>query len=118
MKRPAGLTALFWRYLITTGAAMLLLAVLWWIGLTTMMRFGIVHPANTAAGGVDTVSQALSTGELETSKIPYYYRWAIFDAGGQVQDQGNMDQRHLDYARATLAGERDPQGYSIPSTTG
>ena len=110
MKRPAGLTALFWRYLITTGAAMLLLAVLWWIGLTTMMRFGIVHPANTAAGGVDTVSQALSTGELETSKIPYYYRWAIFDAGGQVQDQGNMDQRHLDYARATLAGERDPQG--------
>ena len=71
VKRPAGLTALFWRYLITTGAAMLLLAVLWWIGLTTMIRFGIVYPANTAAGGVDTVIQSLSSGELKTSEIPY-----------------------------------------------
>ena len=110
MKRPAGLTALFWRYLITTGAAMLLLAVLWWIGLTTMIRFGIVYPANTAAGGVDMVIQSLSSGELETSEIPYYYRWAVFDADGRIQNQGNMDQRHLDYARAALAGERNPQG--------
>ena len=110
MKRPAGLTALFWRYLITTGVAMLLLAVLWWIGLTTMIRFGIVYPANTAAGGVDTVIQSLSSGELETSEIPYYYRWAVFDADSRIQDQGNMDQRHLDYARAALAGERNPQG--------
>ena len=110
VKRPAGLTALFWRYLITTGAAMLLLAVLWWIGLTTMIRFGIVYPANTAAGGVDTVIQSLSYGELKTSEIPYYYRWAVFDADVQVQDQGNMDQRHLDYARAALAGEHNPQG--------
>lgn len=110
VKRPAGLTALFWRYLITTGAAMLLLAVLWWIGLTTMIRFGIVYPANTAAGGVDTVIQSLSSGELETSEIPYYYRWAVFNADGRIQDQGNMDQQHLDYARAALAGERNPQG--------
>lgn len=110
VKRPAGLTALFWRYLITTGAAMLLLAVLWWIGLTTMIRFGIVYPANTAAGGVDMVIQSLSSGELETSEIPYYYRWAVFDADGRIQNQGNMDQRHLDYARAALAGERNPQG--------
>ena len=32
MKRPAGLTILFWRYLLTTGAAILALAVLWWMG--------------------------------------------------------------------------------------
>ena len=53
IRRPAGLTALFWRYLITTGAAVVLLAVLWWIALTTLMRCGIVHPANTAADRVE-----------------------------------------------------------------
>ena len=110
LKRPAGLTAVFWRYLLTTGAAVLLLAILWWIGLITLMRHGIVYPANTAEGGVGAVARALSTGELDTAEIPYYYRWALFDEGGQVQDPGNMDPRHLDYAKAALAGERDPQG--------
>ena len=110
IRRPAGLTALFWRYLITTGIVVILLAVLWWFGLTTMMRYGIVYPANTAASGVEAVAQALSSGELDTEEIPYFYRWAIFDGGGQVQDPGNMDEKHLAYAEAALAGERDPQG--------
>ena len=110
LKRPAGLTAVFWRYLLTTGAAVLLLAILWWIGLITLMRHGIVYPANTAEGGVGAVARALSAGELDTAEIPYYYRWALFVEGGQVQDPGNMDPRHLDYAKAALAGERDPQG--------
>ena len=109
-RRPAGLTALFWRYLITTGIVVILLAVLWWFGMTTMMRYGIVYPANTAASGVEAVAQALSSGELDTEEIPYFYRWALFDGGGQVQDPGNMDEKHLAYAEAALAGERDPQG--------
>lgn len=110
IKKPAGLTALFWRYLLTTGAVIILLAILWWFWMIVMMRNGIVYPANTAANGVETVVQALSAGELDTADIPYCYRWAIFDAGGRVQDPGNMDQRHLDYAKAALAGEPDPQG--------
>ncbi len=110
IRRPAGLTALFWRYLITTGVVIILLAVLWWFGMTTMMRYGIVYPANTAASGVEAVAQALSSGELDTEEIPYFYRWALFDGGGQVQDPGNMDEKHLAYAEAALAGERDPQG--------
>lgn len=110
IRRPAGLTALFWRYLITTGIVVILLAVLWWFGMTTMMRYGIVYPANTAASGVEAVAQALSSGELDTEEIPYFYRWAISDGGGQVQDPGNMDEKHLAYAEAALAGERDPQG--------
>ena len=110
IRRPAGLTALFWRYLITTGVVVILLAVLWWFGMTTMMRYGIVYPANTAASGVEAVAQALSSGELDTEEIPYFYRWAIFDGGGQVRDPGNMDEKHLDYAEAALAGERGPQG--------
>ena len=54
IKRPAGLTALFWRYLITTSAVILLLAVLWWMGLTILMQMKFVYPASTAADGVDT----------------------------------------------------------------
>ena len=110
IRRPAGLTALFWRYLITTGVVVILLAVLWWFGMTTMMRYGIVYPANTAASGVEAVAQALSSGELDTEEIPYFYRWALFDAGGRVRDPGNMAEKHLDYAEAALAGERGPQG--------
>lgn len=33
MRRRTGLTALFWRYLLVTGGAVVLLAVLWWGGL-------------------------------------------------------------------------------------
>ena len=62
IRRPAGLTALFWRYLITTGVVVILLAVLWWFGMTTMMRYGIVYPANTAASGVEAVAQARRAG--------------------------------------------------------
>ena len=110
IKKPAGLTALFWRYLLTTGAVIILLAILWWFWMIVMMRNGIVYPANTAANGVETVVQALSAGELDTADIPYFYRWAIFDDRGEVLSDGNMDQRHLDYAKAALAGEPDPQG--------
>ena len=110
VRRPAGLAALFWRYLISTGIAVLLLTILWWIVLTTMMRFGVVYPANTAADGVDRVAQALAAGEMDTVEIPYYYRWIVVDADGREQRSGNMDQRHIDYARAALAGERAPQG--------
>ena len=110
IKKPAGLTALFWRYLLTTGAVIILLAILWWFWMIVMMRNGIVYPANTAANGVETVVQALSAGELDTADIPYFYRWAIFDDRGEVLSDGKMDQRHLDYAKAALAGEPDPQG--------
>ena len=118
VRRPAGLAALFWRYLITTGIAVLLLTILWWIALTTMMRFGVVYPANTAADGADRVAQALAAGEMDTAEIPYYYRWIVVDADGREQRSGNMDQRHVDYARAALAGERAPRGCSTPSITG
>lgn len=110
IKKPAGLTALFWRYLLTTGAVIILLAILWWFWMTAMMQYGLVYPANTAASGVEAVAQALSSGELGTEDVPYFYRWAIFDDCGQVLNDGNMDQRHLDYAKAALAGEPDPQG--------
>ena len=38
IRRPAGLTALFWRYLITTGIVVILLAVLWWFGMTGISK--------------------------------------------------------------------------------
>ena len=42
MRRRTGLTALFWRYLLVTGGAVVLLAVLWWGGLSALLRSGFV----------------------------------------------------------------------------
>ena len=91
IKRPAGLTALFWRYLITTSAVILLLAVLWWMGLTILMQMKFVYPASTAADGVDNLISSLTAGTLTPEEIPYYYRWAVFDSGHQLIDAGNMN---------------------------
>ena len=64
MRRPAGLTALFWRYLLTTGAAILALAVLWWLGLSVLMQMKFVYPAGTAADGVDELAYELEAGAI------------------------------------------------------
>ena len=79
--------------------------------MTVLMRMGVVYPANTAAVGVGAVMEALSAGELDTADIPYYYRWALFDGGGQAVDPGNMDERHLGYAQAALDGETVHPGF-------
>ena len=62
MRRRTGLTALFWRYLLVTGGAVVLLAVLWWGGLSALLRSGFVLPAGTAAGQADGLVRALERG--------------------------------------------------------
>ena len=64
MRRRTGLTALFWRYLLVTGGAVVLLAVPWWGGLSALLRSGFVLPAGTAAGQADGLVRALEAGEL------------------------------------------------------
>ena len=110
MKRPAGLTILFWRYLLTTGAAILALAVLWWMGLILLMQMRFVYPAGTAADGVDHLVYELGAGAKTPEEIPYYYRWAIFDEDRQLADPGNMNRLQLSYAKAVLAGDSVRQG--------
>lgn len=75
-----------------------------------MMRSGIVFPANTAADEVSTVIHSLESGEMDTTEIPYYYRWAIFSDDGQTLDEGNMDNSQLEYAKSALEGNSAPQG--------
>lgn len=111
MKHRPGLASLFWRYLITTGAAVLLLMILWWMGLTMLLRCGFVHAASTAADGAEEVVFSLEAGEIAPEEVPYYYRWAIFDSGGQPLEAGNMGTRHLAYAKAAMAGDSAPQGF-------
>ena len=105
MKRPAGLTVLFWRYLLTTGAVILALAVLWWLGLSVLMQMKFVYPASTAADGIDNLVYELEAGARTPEEIPYYYRWAVFDRSRQVMDPGNMNRRQLSYAESALAGD-------------
>lgn len=102
---PAGLTALFWRYLLTTGAVILALAVLWWLGMSILIQMQFVYPASTAADGVDDLVYELEAGAITPEEIPYYYRWAVFDRSRQVMDPGNMNRRQLSYAESALAGD-------------
>ena len=102
---PAGLTALFWRYLLTTGAAILALAVLWWLGLSVLMQMKFVYPAGTAADGVGELAYELEAGAITPEEIPYYYRWAVFDRSHKLMDPGNMNRLQLSYAASALAGD-------------
>ena len=102
---PAGLTALFWRYLLTTGAVILALAVLWWLGMSILIQMQFVYPASTAADEVDDLVYELEAGAITPEEIPYYYRWAVFDRSRQVMDPGNMNRRQLSYAESALAGD-------------
>lgn len=110
MKRRPGLVALFWRYLLTAGAAVVLLAVLWWGALTWLMRCGFVYPASTAANGLEVVVPALENGSLAPEQLPYYYRWVVFDEDGEPLRSGPMSERRLEYARQALTGDLSPKG--------
>ena len=102
---PGRADVLFWRYLLTTGAVILALAVLWWLGLSVLMQMKFVYPASTAADGADDLVYELEAGARTPEEIPYYYRWAVFDRSRQVMDPGNMNRRQLSYAKSALAGD-------------
>ncbi len=83
-----------------TGGAVVLLAVLWWGGLSALLRSGFVLPAGTAAGQADGLVRALEAGELTPAELPHYYRWATFDGSAQVVGQRGMP-------AGTAAGQAD-----------
>ncbi|WP_394963794.1 sensor histidine kinase [Candidatus Allofournierella excrementigallinarum] len=74
------------------------------------MRCGFVYPASTAANGLEVVVPALENGSLAPEQLPYYYRWAVFDEGGELLRSGPMSERRLEYARQALAGDLSPKG--------
>lgn len=104
VKRPMGLAALFWRYLLSVGLLIVMSALLWWIMMVVCINRGLVLPSAYAAGQVEATAERLHQA-FDPESIPYYYRWAVFDVNGDLTDSGNMDQRHLGYARRALAGE-------------
>ena len=98
VKRPLRLTALLWCYLLSTGGILLVTLLLWWLCFAMLVNLGFVLPAAYAAGQVQSTAEVLSR-EFDTEVIPHYYRWAVFDADGDMKDSGGMDRRHADYAR-------------------
>ena len=114
IRRPAGLTALFWRYLITTGIVVILLAVLWWFGMTTMMRYGIVYPANTAASGVEAVAQAvrkLKPTDRAVIYLFYYEGYSTGEIAGMLRVSQSTVTSRLHRARKKLKEQLEQEGY-------
>ncbi len=99
VKRPAGLTVLFWRYLLTVGISIVTAALIWWAALGTLFHMGIILPAAYAASHIQETADSFME---DFEHIPHYYRWAVFDTAGETVSAGNMDSLQLEYARQSL----------------
>ncbi len=86
-RRGIGLSALFWRYLITTGLCLLAIPLVMFSVILGLMYSGLMLPANTAAIQVQNAVSALPEGSLAPSELPYYVRWAVFDTEGHITEQ-------------------------------
>lgn len=104
-RRKIGLTAVFWRYLVTCGACVAMIAALWWAALMLLMRAGVVLPARTAAEVAQTlIARVMESGEFDPESAPHYVRWVRFTRDGELLDSGGMDKAHLRAAREELRG--------------
>lgn len=110
--RPIRLTAVFYRYLATTGALMLAIVLLWWAALLSVMAAGWVLPASTAAlEAREAVQRCGETGRFSPEGLPHYLRWVRFDSTGEPVDSSKMTGRQLRLARAALEGRVCRQGF-------
>ena len=104
VRRPLGLTALFWRYLFLVGGLMLLSAAFWWLGVILCINQGFVLPASQAASQVEAAAEDLRR-DQNPSSLPHYIRWALFDTKGDLLDSGGMNRRHQKVAQSALTGK-------------
>lgn len=102
VKKTIGLAALFWRYLLTAGAGIAVLSLVWWAALMLLMvRAEFVLPAGYAAGHAAETAEML-TADFSPEDIPHYYRWAVFTERGGTIRCGGMSSRQLECARQSL----------------
>lgn len=102
-KRPIGLTMLFLRCLLMTGAAMIAALIVWWAAFGVLRNMGVIELASMASGRVKETVRALE--EDADAPIPSYYRWARFDADGALVAGRGMDGARAEEARAALLGQ-------------
>ena len=110
--RPIRLTAVFYRYLATTGVLMLGIVLLWWAALLSVMAAGWVLPASTAALEAREAAQRCGeTGRFSPEGLPHYLRWARFGSTNELVDSSEMTGRQLRLARAALEEGVCRQGF-------
>ena len=110
--RPVRLTAVFFRYLVTTGALMLVIVLLWWAALLSVMAAGWVLPASTAALEAREVAQHCGeTGRFSPEGLPHYLRWVRFGSTNELVDSSEITGRQLRLARAALEEGGCSQGF-------
>ena len=101
--RPIRLTAVFYRYLATTGALMVAIVLLWWAALLSVMAAGWVLPASTAALEAREAAQRCEeTGSFVPEGLPHYVRWVRFGSTNEPVASSKMTGRQLRMARAAI----------------
>lgn len=102
VRKTIGLTALFWRYLLTVGLGIAAAPLVWWAVMMLLMFKGeFVLPAAYAAGHAAETAEELAE-NFAPETLPHYYRWAVFTESGDTIRCGGMSGRQLEYARQSL----------------
>ena len=110
--RPIRLTAVFYRYLATTGALMVAIVLLWWAALLSVMAAGWVLPASTAALEAREAAQRCEeTGSFVPEGLPHYVRWVRFGSTNEPVASSEMAGRQLRLARRALEEGVCQQGF-------
>lgn len=81
--RRIGLSALFWRYLISTGLSLLAIPIVMLFLILLLIQGGFLLPANTAAIQAQAAVPELVSGDMLPEELPYYIRWAVFSHTGE-----------------------------------
>lgn len=111
-KKRLGLTALFWRYLLTTAVLAVMIFALWWITLMVLIRSGVVLPAATAEWMLTPTVEAIGNAPaFDEALIPYWYRWARFDADGTLAESGALSESQLRGMKNAYGGQLLSHGF-------
>ena len=121
-KRPS-LRRVLAGYLVLTGGLCLLAAVLWWTGLSFLMRAGVIQPANQMAETAYQAKTAVeAAGTLPPDRLPAGCRYLLLGPEGQTLST-NLTGSRLEAARErrSKAGPFSPYRLrllEVPQTDG
>ena len=107
------LRALLARYLVTTGALVLLITLIWWTGLMSLMGAGFVLPANTAEQAAYAAAERMrQTGAMDDAARSSLFDYILLDADGAIVET-SLAGRALARARARVARGEAPGKYMM-----
>lgn len=113
VKKPRSLKWLLTAYFLQTAANCVVLLLLWWMGMTMMIRW-LVYPAGTTQAAAAASSEAiLASGAFSPALVDPLCPYIVFDSEGEVL-QTDMDPGEQDMAQSNYQGGSMQNGLFYP----